>query len=52
MAVYIAKLKDKVYVLHCFHKKSKSGTATPQKDIDLIGKRLKLAIADSKGART
>lgn len=51
-AVYIAKLKDKIYVLHCFHKKSKSGVATPQKDIDLIEKRLKLAMEDSKGART
>jgi len=51
-AVYIAKLKDKIYVLHCFHKKSKSGVATPQKDIDLIEKRLKLAIEDSKGAGT
>jgi phage-related protein len=50
-AVYIAKLKDKVYVLHCFQKKSKSGVSTPQKDIDLIEKRLKLAIADNKGAR-
>jgi phage-related protein len=51
-AVYIAKLKAKIYVLHCFHKKSKSRVATPQKDIDLIEKRLKLAIEDSKGART
>ena len=51
-AVYIAKLKDKIYVLHCFQKKSKSGIATPLKDIDLIEKRLKLAIEDSKGAKT
>ena len=50
-AVYIAKLKDKIYVLHCFQKKSKSGIATPQKDIDLIAKRLALAIEDSKGAK-
>jgi phage-related protein len=41
-AVYVAKLKDKIYVLHCSQKKSKSGIATPQKDIDLIEKRLKL----------
>lgn len=47
-AVYIAKLKDKIYVLHCFQKKSKSGIATPPKDIELIKKRLKLAIEDSK----
>ena len=50
-AVYIAKLKDKIYVLHCFQKKSKSGIATPQHDIELIAKRLKLAIEDSKGAK-
>ena len=51
-AVYIAKLKNKIYVLHCFHKKSKSGVATPQKEIDLIEQRLRLAIEDSKGAKT
>lgn len=49
-AVYIAKLKDKIYVLHCFKKKSKSGIATPKKDLELIRSRLKLAIEDSKGA--
>lgn len=48
-AVYIAKLKEKIYVLHCFQKKSKSGIATPPKDIGLIAQRLKLAIEDSKG---
>ncbi|MBK6897641.1 MAG: type II toxin-antitoxin system RelE/ParE family toxin [Alphaproteobacteria bacterium] len=47
-AVYIAKLKDKIYVLHCFQKKSKSGIATPPKDMEIIKKRLKLALEDSK----
>jgi phage-related protein len=28
-----------IYVLHAFQKKSKSGIATPQKDIDLIRRR-------------
>lgn len=51
-AVYIAKLKNKIYVLHCFQKKSTSGIATQQQDIELIEKRLKLAIEDSKGAKT
>ena len=46
-AVYIAKLKDKIYVLHCFHKKSKSGVATPQKDIDLIERRCLLYTSPS-----
>ncbi|MDH5670467.1 MAG: type II toxin-antitoxin system RelE/ParE family toxin [Nitrospira sp.] len=51
-AVYVAKLKDKIYVLHCFQKKSTSGIATTQKDIDLIEKRLKLAVEDSKGVKS
>src|SRR5271170_248210 len=46
--VYIAKLEDAVYVLHCFQKKAKSGIATPQKDIDLIVKRLKWAKEDNE----
>ncbi|MGH7795223.1 MAG: type II toxin-antitoxin system RelE/ParE family toxin [Candidatus Binatia bacterium] len=29
-----------IYVLHAFQKKSKSGIATPQKDIELIRRRL------------
>lgn len=42
--VYIAKLKNAVYVLHCFQKKSKSGIKTPPKDLDLIKERLRRAI--------
>ena len=44
-AVYTAQLEDRIYVLHCFQKKSKSGIATPQADIDLIERRLKDARA-------
>ncbi|WP_321532543.1 type II toxin-antitoxin system RelE/ParE family toxin [uncultured Desulfuromonas sp.] len=40
-AVYTVRIKDKVYVLHAFQKKSKKGIQTPQKDIDLIKYRLK-----------
>lgn len=50
-AVYVAKLKGRIYVLHCFQKKSKSGIATPPKDMELIKSRLKLAIEDSKGTK-
>jgi phage-related protein len=32
-----------IYVLHVFQKKSKRGKATPQRDLDLIDKRLKRA---------
>ena len=38
--VYVANLEDAVYVLHCFQKKSKKGISTPQKDVDLIRRRL------------
>jgi phage-related protein len=38
--VYTVRLKDFIYVLHAFQKKSKSGIATPKKEIDLIHRRL------------
>ena len=47
--VYTIKLAGVVYVLHAFQKKSKKGIATPKKDIDLIKKRLKLAIEIDRG---
>jgi phage-related protein len=43
-AVYMVKLAKKVYVLHAFQKKSKSGIATPGPDIELIKHRLKRAV--------
>jgi phage-related protein len=39
-AVYTAQFSNVIYVLHTFQKKSKSGIATPQKDIELIRRRL------------
>jgi len=39
-AVYTVQFSDVIYVLHSFQKKSKSGIATPQKDIELIRRRL------------
>ena len=39
-AVYTTQFAGRIYVLHAFQKKSKSGIATPQKDIDLIRRRL------------
>ena len=47
-AVYTVKLREVIYVLHCFQKKSKSGIKTPQQDIDLIARRLKAAEEDYK----
>ena len=40
-AMYTVKLGDYVFVLHCFKKKSTSGTKTPRADIDVIEQRLK-----------
>ncbi|MDV2987683.1 UNVERIFIED_CONTAM: type II toxin-antitoxin system RelE/ParE family toxin [Methylobacteriaceae bacterium AG10] len=45
-AVYTVKFADIVYVLHCFQKKSSKGIATPQREMDLVRKRLQLAEAD------
>jgi phage-related protein len=39
-AVYTVQFAGVIYVLHAFQKKSKSGIATPQKDIKLIHRRL------------
>lgn len=42
-AVYAVKIGERVYVLHCFQKKSRRGIKTPKKEIDLIKRRLKMA---------
>ena len=47
-SVYTVRFADRVFVLHAFQKKSKSGVATPKPDIDLITQRLKQAVALSK----
>lgn len=40
-AIYTVRIKEKVYVLHAFQKRSKKGIQTPQKDIEVIKSRLK-----------
>jgi phage-related protein len=50
-AVYTVKFEEAVYVLHCFQKKSKSGTATPKVDMNIIRVRLKIAEALAKELR-
>ncbi len=45
-AVYTVRLAGGVYVLHAFQKKSKKGTVTPKRELDLIRTRLKLAEED------
>ncbi len=39
--VYVVQIAAAVVVVHAFQKKSKSGIATPKKDIDLIKARLR-----------
>jgi phage-related protein len=50
-AVYTVKFKEAVFVLHCFQKKSKSGVSTPQKDMEIIRARLKVAEALAREIR-
>jgi phage-related protein len=42
-AVYTVRFPEKVFVLHVFQKKSKSGIATPKADIEIIRERLRMA---------
>lgn len=46
-AVYAVQIDDHLYVLHAFQKKSKSGIATPKKEINLVKQRLKMAVAQA-----
>ena len=41
--VQAVRLGEKIYILHVFHKKSKTGYRTPKNDVDLIKKRYKEA---------
>ena len=42
-AVYTVRLAGRIYVLHVFQKKSKSGIKTPKQQMELIRARLKRA---------
>ena len=46
--VYAVQISDCIYVLHAFQKKSPKGIKTAQTDVDLIKKRYKQAIEQSK----
>jgi phage-related protein len=45
-AVYTVRFAEVVYVLHAFQKKSKRGSKTPQRELDLIKARLRRAEED------
>jgi len=42
-AVYTVWFEEAIYVLHAFQKKSRSGIATPRRELTLINERLKYA---------
>ncbi len=50
-AVYTVRSTERIYVLHVFKKKAKSGIATPKSDLDLIERRLKQAVEMEKNRR-
>jgi len=50
-AVYTVALSEGVFVLHAFQKKSKSGIATPRKEMELVRRRLKAAEAENERLR-
>ena len=50
-AVYTVKFEEVVFVLHCFHKKSKSGIATSKEDMNIIRARLRIAATLAKELR-
>jgi len=50
-AVYTVRFAARVYVLHAFQKKSKSGRVRPRRDIELITQRLREAEQIAKGRR-
>jgi phage-related protein len=48
-AVYTLRYRSAVYVLHAFQKKSKSGRATPRREMELIQQRLREAERIARG---
>lgn len=50
-SVYTVRFAHRVFVLHAFQKKSKSGIAAPKADIDLIRQRLKQAVQIGKSTK-
>jgi phage-related protein len=42
-AVYTVRFSERIYVLHCFQKKSKQGSETPKPEVRLIERRFEEA---------
>ena len=49
-AVYAVSIGESIYVIHAFQKKSKSGIATPQPEMELVRQRLKQLRSEVKNA--
>jgi phage-related protein len=49
--VYTLRYAGTVYVLHAFQKKSKTGRATPRRDMELIKQRLREAEKIARGRK-
>jgi phage-related protein len=45
-AVYTVRFRDAIYVLHVFQKKSTKGIATPDREMDMVRRRLAEAERD------
>ncbi len=45
-AIYTVRFTGIVYVLHAFQKKAKTGRKTPEQEIDLVRRRLRIAEED------
>jgi phage-related protein len=46
--VYTVRFEERVFVLHVFQKKAKSGIATPKPDMELIRRRVLAAAKRAK----
>lgn len=51
-AVYTVKFGGRVYVLHCFQKKSRQGNKTPKQEMEIIRNRLRIAEAHAAGSQS
>lgn len=49
-AIYVAIFSERVYVLHAFHKKSKTGIETPQEDLDVAGRRYRELVRERRAS--
>jgi phage-related protein len=46
--IYVAIFSEAVYVLHAFHKKSKTGIETPAEEMDVAGRRYRELVRERR----